>query len=124
MEDKTLLGDEGRLTGGEALLTYEPRVYITDLVDPEEGRVFVWAGARWYERVSGEAGDVAFPHVADTEEELHAYLGNPGLVEALVEADDGDFARLVVDEFKDLPPLYPEAPESSDEPPFEEQQAA
>lgn len=99
----------------------DPRVFVTDPEDPEEGRVFVWALTRWYERVSDEeTGAVEFPHLFDTDKELDDWLQveekiNP---DDLVEMDEGDdFGRLVREEFLNQTPLYPEAPELSDEVP-------
>jgi hypothetical protein len=38
----------------------QPRVFVTNPNNLEEGRTFVWAKARWYERLEGEMGNVAF----------------------------------------------------------------
>jgi hypothetical protein len=92
-----------------------PRVFVTNPSDPEEGRTFVWAKARWYERLEGEMGDVAFSHITDSEEELRSWLiEETGLESTEV---DGEYAETVRQEFLDQTPLYPEAPELSDEPP-------
>ncbi len=47
-----------------------PGVFTTNPRDPEEGRTFVWARGRWYEREVGDWGNVTFPPVADSEDEL------------------------------------------------------
>lgn len=97
----------------------QPRVYATDYEEPEDGRVFVWARTRWYERLEGASGGVAFLHVADSDEEVKDVASREGAAD-LTELDD-DFARMVIQEFVTQSPLYPEAPELSDEEPFSEQ---
>jgi hypothetical protein len=52
----------------------QPRVFVTNPDNLEEGRTFVWAKARWYERLEGEMGNVAFSPVTDSEEELRSWL--------------------------------------------------
>jgi hypothetical protein len=91
----------------------DQRVFATDPDSPEDGRVFVWSLARWYERMEGELGEVVFPHVADSEEELRAMLNEERL--DITELDD-KFARDIREEFREQDILYPEAPEDSDEP--------
>ena len=102
----------------------DPRIYVTNPDDPEEGRIFIYAKARWYERESGPWGDVVYPHVADQEEDLDDYMAQDGSPEDLTELDpdDDDFARSVAYDFMTQSPLYPEAPETSDEPPFAERE--
>jgi hypothetical protein len=97
----------------------EPRIFTTDPDDPSEGRTLVWAKTRWYERVEDdETGAVEFPRVADTDAGLREWLAaqagiNP---EDLTELDtDDDYFREVYSEFVNQTPLYPEAPELSDE---------
>jgi hypothetical protein len=93
----------------------QPRVFVTNPNDPEEGRTFVWAKARWYERLEGEMGNVAFSPLTDSEEELRSWLTEEtGLESTEV---DGEYAKRVREEFLDQTPLYPEASELSDEPP-------
>lgn len=96
----------------------EPRVFTTRPDDPIEGRVFVWARTRWYERLEGSSGAVAFSHIADSEQELREWLSQQHL--ELTELDD-EYAKTVRQEFLEQTPLYPEAPEASDERPFREQ---
>lgn len=97
-----------------------PRVFVTNQEDPAEGRTLVWAQTRWYERLAGQSGAVAFPHIADDEEDLRERLLEEGYGEP-VELDN-EFGRQVIREFDEQAPLYPEAPETSDEPPFREQE--
>lgn len=93
----------------------QPRVFVTSPNDPAEGRTFVWAKARWYERLEGEMGNVAFSPLTDSEEELRSWLTEEtGLESTEV---DSEYAETVRQEFLDQTPLYPEAPELSDEPP-------
>jgi hypothetical protein len=100
----------------------EPRVFVTQENNPEEGLTFVWARAQWYERVEGEMGNVAFVPIADSEEDLRQWLSSEADQSDLTEVDD-DYARLVTQEFLEQAPLYPEASELSDEEPFREQKA-
>jgi hypothetical protein len=98
----------------------DPRVFSTDPEDPEEGRTFVWATTRWYERVvDDETGAVEFPHLFDSEAELHGWLKEEEGIDPeheLSELDvDDDYYRMVREEFMNQTPLYPEAPELSDE---------
>jgi hypothetical protein len=96
----------------------QPRVFVTNPNNLEEGRTFVWAKARWYERLEGEMGNVAFSPVTDSEEELRSWLTQESGLEATeVDELDSEYAETVREEFLDQTPLYPEAPELSDEPP-------
>jgi hypothetical protein len=104
----------------DLLQDVEPRVFVTQESDPEEGLTFVWARARWYERAEGEMGNVAFTPIADYEEELRQWLSEAGQQSDLTEMDD-DYAQMVAQEFLEQAPLYPEAAELSDEEPFREQ---
>ncbi|MDI6858695.1 MAG: hypothetical protein QME71_10315 [Dehalococcoidia bacterium] len=96
----------------------DQRVFATNADEPEEGRVFVWSLARWYERLEGELGGVVFSPITDSEEELRAMLNAEGL--DMTELDD-EFARDVREEFREQDILYPAAPEDSDEPPGEQE---
>jgi hypothetical protein len=90
-----------------------PRVFTTNPDDPESGRTFVWALTKWYERAVGETGAVAFPPLAESEEELRGTLSASDSA-SLTEVDD-TFAAMVRDEFLQQAPLYPEASELSDQ---------
>jgi len=98
----------------------EPRVFATNPDDPSEGRIFIWARTKWFERMEGPSGAVAFSPVADSEHELRRWLSQQGSIE-LTELDD-EYAEMSRQEFLDQAPLYPEAPELSDEEPFREQE--
>jgi len=104
----------------DLLQGFSPRVFGTQVEDPWNGRVFVWGKMGWYERLEGESGAVAFSPIAHSEEALRRQLHAEG-APALVDLDD-DFASLVIQEFSEQVPLYPESPELSDEKPFREQQ--
>jgi hypothetical protein len=60
-------------------------------------------------------GNVAFSPVADSEEELRSWLTQEDGLE--VTEVDSEYSETVREEFLDQTPLYPEAPELSDEPP-------
>jgi len=96
-----------------------PRVYSTKIQSPEEGRIFVWAWTEWFERQEGASGAVAFVPVADSEEELRSWLSQQG--EQQLEELDDEHGAIVRQEFLNQVNLYPEAPELSDEKPFQEQ---
>jgi hypothetical protein len=92
----------------------DPRIFVTDPDNPEEGRTFVWALTRWFERVEGDTGAVEFSPVAEDEGELREWLSEQGL--EITEIDvDNEFGRGARDEFLEQTPLYPEAPELSDQ---------
>ncbi len=101
-----------------------PRVFGTNADDPASGRIFVWTTQGWFEREEGPWGDVAFTPVADSETELKAWISQKDPEADLVElGQDDEYGRMVFEEFKENAeaPLYPEAPETSSEEPFEEQ---
>jgi hypothetical protein len=106
------------------LLGTDPRIYVTNPDEPEEGRVFIYAKTRWYERESGPWGDVVYQRVADEEEDLDDYMAQDGLPDDLTELDplDDGFARSVVESFLRQNPLYQGEVETSDEPPFTERE--
>ena len=91
---------------------FDPRVFVSDPDEPEEGRTFVWSLTRWFERVEGETGAVEFTPVAEDEKELREWLFEQDI--ELTEIDNG-FALEVCEEFLEQSPLYPEAPELSDQ---------
>jgi hypothetical protein len=95
----------------------DPRIFSTAPDDPESGRTFVYANARWYERMEAESGlgAVEFAPAVDSEEELRAMLATEGLELDELSADH-EFAWEVRDEFLNQTPLYPEAAEDSDQP--------
>jgi hypothetical protein len=98
----------------------KPRVFGTDGDNPEDGRIFVWTKMGWLERIEGSWGNVEFSPVADSEDDLKAWLGKDDPSVDLVELDD-EVGRMVYDEFMEQETLYPESPENSSEPPFDEQ---
>ncbi len=98
-----------------------PRVFGTDPDHPARGRIFVWTPVGWFERIEGPWGDVTFDPVAESENELKAWLARDNPDFDLVELTD-EFGRMVFEEFLENTEmaLYPEAPETSSEPPFED----
>lgn len=93
-----------------------PRIFTVESVGEDNGRVFVWSKVGWFERIQSDtSGAVEFSPVGvETEAELRQWIFQDELGE-LTEIDD-DFAAEVRDEFLEQTPLYPEAPELSDEP--------
>lgn len=88
-------------------------MYVTNLDDPGSGRTFVGSSTGWYERVEGETGAVAFSPVADSLEEVRQRLSADE--SARMSEMDNEFAGMVREEFREQAPLYPEAPELSDQ---------
>ena len=97
-----------------------PRVFGTDPDNPEHGRVFIWTKMGWFERAEGPWGDVTFTPVADSEDQLRDWISRDNPDIDLV-ALDNEFGRTVYQEFIEEEPLYPEAPETSSQEPFDEQ---
>jgi len=106
--------EEPRLLEEDLFADADPRIFLTDPDNPEEGRTFVWALTRWFERLEGDTGAVEFSPVAEDEDELREWLSEQGI--EITEIDvDNEFARTVREEFLGQTPLYPEAPEVSDQ---------
>jgi len=97
-----------------------PRVFGTDPDNPEHGRVFIWTTMGWFERVEGPWGDVTFTPVADSEDQLKEWISKNNPDVDLIEMDN-EFGKTVYQEFMEEEPLYPEAPETSSQEPFDEQ---
>ena len=96
-----------------------PRILITNVVDPEDGRTFVWTKMGWFERETGKLGDVAFTHVADSEDELRVLIFRDNPEADLFEAG-GNFRKIVSAEFMDQDVLNPDVQENYSEDEFEE----
>jgi hypothetical protein len=90
------------------------RVYGTNQVDPEEGRIFVWTKTGWFERIAGSQGNVAFTPIADSESELSALVAqdNPSL--DFIELG-GEIRKLVSEEFREQSTNYQDTPVSSED---------
>ncbi len=100
---------EMQIDGGELIEEdqgeLDPRVFSTSPDNPGDGRTFVWARTKWFEREESEAGAVEFSPVEMSEAEIHDWLREQGL--EMTELDD-EFSTLVRDEFKSESSLYPE----------------
>jgi hypothetical protein len=91
----------------------DARVFVTNPDDPIEGRVFVWANTQWFERLEDEAtAAVEFSPLSMDEPAVREWLSEQDL--EMTEIDD-EFARDVREEFLNENPLYPEAPELSNQ---------
>ncbi len=97
----------------------EPKIFTTNPRNPQTGHTFVWAWTEWFEREEGDSGAVSFTPIADSEPELRKWLSLHHHESELSEIK-GLFARDVRDEFLEQVPLFPEAPETSSEEPFQE----
>ena len=98
----------------------EPKIFTTNPRNPQAGHTFVWAWTEWFEREEGDSGAVTFTPIADSESELRKWLSLHHHESELTEIK-GLFARDVMDDFLEQVPLFPEAPETSSEEPFQEQ---
>lgn len=97
-----------------------PQIFATNPDDPYGGRILVWAWTEWFERVEGNSGAVAFTPIATSQQELRRQIP-PEDYENLTELE-GEDADVVMEEFLDQVPLFPEASESSSEEPFRERE--
>jgi hypothetical protein len=106
--------EEPRLLEEDLFADVDPRIFVTDPDNLDEARTFVWSPTGWFERVEGDSGAVEFSPVAQDEEDLREWLSEQDL--EITEIDvDIEFARTVREEFLEQSPLYPEAPELSDQ---------
>jgi hypothetical protein len=82
--------------------------------NPEKGRIFVWTKMGWFERIEGSPGDIAFTHVANSEQELWELISrdNPK-----ADLDDlrGKYRKRVSEEFTEQSPSYSDSSEDSSE---------
>jgi len=92
----------------------DPRIFVTDPDNVDDARTFVWSPIGWFERIEGDTGAVEFSPVAEDEEELREWLSEQDLEITEIDVDE-EFARTVREEFLEQIPLYPEAPELSDQ---------
>jgi len=80
--------------------------------NPEKRRIFVWAKMGWFERLEGPSGDIAFTHIANSEEELRELISreNPN-----TDLDDlrGKYRKRVSEEFMEQSPSYSNSSEDS-----------
>lgn len=105
--------------GGEDFRGARPRVYGTNAVNPEEGRVFVWTKAGWFERIEGASGNVAFTPIADSESELREMVARDDPSADLIELS-GEYRRLVSKEFQEQSMSYRDTPAYSGDEPADE----
>jgi hypothetical protein len=92
----------------------DPRIFSTNADDPDEGRTFIWTQTAWFERIEGEDADgpVEFSPLSMDEHALREWLSEQGLE---IEELDDEYAANVREEFLNEEPLYPEAPELSNQ---------
>lgn len=66
--------EETQILGGELLEAdpgeVDPRVFSTSPDDPDEGRTFVWARTKWFEREESDSGAVEFSPLEMSEAEI------------------------------------------------------
>jgi hypothetical protein len=110
-DQETAIG-EGDLLEARLWEDSDPRVFVTSSDDQENGRIFVWARTQWFERLSGDSGAVEFSPLSMDVPDLREWLREQDL--EMTETDD-ELTALVREEFLNQNPLYPEAPELSNQ---------
>jgi hypothetical protein len=80
----------------------------------ERGRTFVWTKMGWFERIEGQSGNVAFSHVARSEEELRNYISSDNPSVDLV-SSGSKYSEMVAEEFMQQSRSYIGSREDSDE---------
>ena len=97
------------------------RIYGTNAESPDEGRIFVWTKAGWFERIEGSAGNVAFTPLADSETELREMIVRDNSSAELIELG-GEYRKMVSEEFLEQSISFQDSPEySRDEPEDEDE---
>ena len=76
------------------------RIYGTNNDDPDEGRIFVWTKAGWFERIEGSSGNVAFTPIADSEASCRELINRDNPSADLVEFG-GEYRKMVSEEFRE-----------------------
>ena len=66
--------------------------------NPYEGRIFVWTKMGWYERLEGQAGNAAFTHIAESQDELRELISRENSGAGLFEIG-GEYRKIVSLEF-------------------------
>jgi hypothetical protein len=97
------------------------RVYGTNREAPEEGRVFVWTKEGWFERIEGQAGNVAFAPIAESEDELKVLIAQEDPNLDLIELGGG-YRRTVSEEFNEQSTFLQDIPTDSLEDEDDDQQ--
>lgn len=96
-------------------------VFGTNPNAPEEGRIFVWTETGWFERLEGQSGDIAFTHVAESEEELRALIARDNAKAELTELGS-KYKKSVAAEFKEQTLSDSDDPEDASDEDVEEDQ--
>jgi hypothetical protein len=113
--------DNGGQSEGEEFRGARIRISGTNPVTPKKGRIFVWTKIGWFERLEGPLGNVAFTHVADSEEELRELISSDNPQADLYEVG-GKNRKQVSEEFLEQSRSYSDSPEDSSEEPDEDDQ--
>jgi hypothetical protein len=93
----------------------------TDPDTPDNGRVFVWTKMGWFERLEGQSGNVAFTHVAESEEELRELISRDNPLADLAKLG-GKYRKKVSKEFTEQSLSYSDSDEDSTGEPDEDNQ--
>jgi hypothetical protein len=100
----------------EELREARPRVFGTNLDDPEDGRIFIWTKNGWLERIEGTSGNVAFAPIAENEADLREIVNRdqPG---ADIFQLGGEYRKTFIEEYLEQESSYRDTPEYSEEEP-------
>ena len=96
-----------------------PRIYGTNLDDPEDGRIFVWTKTGWFERIEGTSGNVAFTPIADDEKELRELIARDDPSADIFQLDP-EYRKTVTEEFFEQETSYRDTPLYSEDEPEDE----
>ena len=115
------MADNGGQSEREEFRGARIQILGTNPESPEKGRIFVWTKMGWFERLEGPPGNVAFTHVADSEEELRELISRDNAQADLHELG-GKNRKKVSEEFIEQSRSYSDSPEDSREEPDEDDQ--
>ena len=113
--------DDGGHSEREEFRGARIQILATNPNTPETGRIFVWTKMGWFERLEGSSGNVAFSHIADSEEELRELISRDNLQADLHELS-GKHRKKFSEEFIEQSRSYSESPEDLREEPDEDDQ--
>jgi hypothetical protein len=107
--------------GSNEFLGARLRIYATNPLNLDEGRIFVWTKTGWFERIEGPSGNVAFTPVADSESDLQELVNRGNASSDLIELS-GDDRKMISEEFveqsistRDYPGYSKDEPVEEDE---------
>jgi hypothetical protein len=115
------MSDNGGQSEQEEFRGARIQVLGTNPESPKKGRIFVWTKMGWFERLEGPSGNVAFTHIADSEEELQELISQDNAQADLYELGIKN-RKKISEEFTEQSRSYSDSPEDSSEEPDEDDQ--